>query len=212
MNEAEVLAAEARQRVGKGSARAARRADMVPAVIYGDKQAPIAIQIAKRVLERELAKGGFFSRMFEIRVGGATERVLPRDVQYHVVKDTPLHVDFLRVSIDTTVTVAVPVHFLNEEGSPGLRRGGVLNVVRHEVELISRADHIPAYIEVDLADGEIGDSFHISAVKLPEGATPAIADRDFTIATIAAPLTGERAAPGEAEGEGEADEDGESED
>ena len=181
------MAAELRARVGKGSARAARRRDMIPAVIYGDGKPPVSIQIPKRELDIELNKGRFLTRIFEIAVGGTTERVLPRDVQYHVVKDLPMHLDFLRTTLETEVAVMVPVHFLNEDRCPGLRRGGVLNVVRHEVELSCRADAIPAYIEVDLEGRDVGESIHISAISLPAGVTPTITDRDFTVATIAAP-------------------------
>ena len=205
MTDMSTLSAELRTRVGKGSARAARRRDMIPAVIYGDGKPPVSIQIPKRELDIELNKGRFLTRIFEIAVGGTTERVLPRDVQYHVVKDLPMHLDFLRTTLETEVAVMVPVHFLNEDRCPGLRRGGVLNVVRHEVELSCRADNIPEKITVDLAGLQIGDSVHISAITLPQGVRPTIEDRDFTIATIAAPTvstgTGDDAAEGDAKEE-----------
>jgi len=187
MEKFSTLVAEARPRVGKGSARATRRAGKVPAVIYGAGKEPLPIAIEKRALDVELAKGRFMSRLFQVEVDGQVERVLPRDVQYHVVTDQPEHVDFLRLSLDATVHVMVPVHFLNQDQSPGLKRGGVLNVVRYDVELNCRADAIPQFLEADLSGFEIGDSLHISHIKLPEGTTPVIADRDFTVATVAAP-------------------------
>jgi large subunit ribosomal protein L25 len=179
------LKAEARDRVGKGSARAIRRNGQVPAVIYGGKEAPITIALSYKDVYYKIHGGGFMTTVATIDLGGQKIRVLPKDYQLDPVKDMPLHVDFLRVTSGSVVTVAVPVHFENEEKSPGLTRGGVLNVVRHEVELICPADAIPDAITVDLAGLEIGDSIHISAVTLPANTKPAIADRDFTIATIA---------------------------
>ncbi|HEV7251820.1 MAG TPA: 50S ribosomal protein L25/general stress protein Ctc [Mesorhizobium sp.] len=179
------LKAEARDRVGKGSARAIRRNGQVPAVIYGGKEAPITIALSYKDVYYKIHGGGFMTTVATIDLGGQKIRVLPKDYQLDPVKDMPLHVDFLRVTSGSVVTVAVPVHFENEEKSPGLTRGGVLNVVRHEVELICPADAIPDAITVDLAGREIGDSIHISAVTLPANTKPAIADRDFTIATIA---------------------------
>ncbi len=181
------LDASVRDRVGKGSARAARREGFVPAVIYGDKKDPLPIQIEKRALDKILAKPGFFSHLIDLKVGKETHRVLPRDLQQHPVSDFAWHVDFLRVSAASTITVDVPVEFTNEDASPGLKRGGVLNVVRHTVEMSCRANNIPEKLVVDLGGLDIGDSLHISAVTLPEGATPTIDDRDFTIATIASP-------------------------
>ncbi len=138
-------------------------------------------------MDRELQTGGFLATIYDIQVEKDKERVLPRDVQFDPVTDRPIHVDFLRVSATSSVTVQVPVNFLNEEESPGLRRGGLLNVVRHEIEMICRADAIPSNIEVDLTGLDIGDSIHISMISLPDGAAPTITDRDFTVATIAAP-------------------------
>jgi large subunit ribosomal protein L25 len=179
------LTASARDRVGKGSARALRREGLIPAVIYGDKQSPLSIALNANEVSKKLHAGGFLTHVATIDVGGEKIRVLPRDYQLDPVKDFLIHVDFLRVSADTRVTVDVPVHFLNQETCPGLKRGGVLNIVRHEVELAVLPDAIPEFIEVDLKDADIGDSIHISAIKLPEGAVPTIRDRDFTIATIA---------------------------
>ncbi len=187
MSDITVLAAAARERVGKGSAREARRQNKIPAVIYGDKKAPVSITIEQKVLVRNLETGGFFNTLFDIELDGKLNRVLPRDVQLHPVTDVPEHVDFLRVTSTTRISVEVPVEFLNEDESPGLKTGGVLNVVRYNVEVSCTPDLIPTSLVLDLTGTEIGDSLHISAVNLPEGVTPTITDRDFTIATIAAP-------------------------
>lgn len=202
------LPAVARDRAGKGPARAARRAGQVPGVIYGAQKDPSLISVEARLLNKLLHQGGFYSTLFDVKVNGKAERALARDVQFDPVTDFPVHVDFLRVSAATSVHVEVPVHFVNEDNCPGIDQGGVLNVVRHEVELVCRADAIPAHIEVDLTGLDIGDGVHISMVKLPDGVKPAITDRDFTIATIAAPtvVRDEAAAaqaPAEGEGEGE---------
>lgn len=204
MSDIATLKAEPRERVGKGSARAARREGRVPAVIYGNKQEPISITVAHNELMRLINRGGFLSSALDIEIKGKKERVLPRDVQLHPVTDWPIHVDFLRLSRDATVNIFVPVHVVNQEASPGIKRGGVLNLVRHEVELTCPADAIPEHIVIDVTGLEVGDSVHISAVKLPEGVTPVIQDRDFTIATIQAPsgLKSEEAEEAAAEGEG----------
>lgn len=181
------LKAEARERVGKGSARELRRNGNIPAVIYGDKQAPVSISLSRNEVTKRLHAGGFMTTVATIDVGGTKYRVLPKDYQLDPVRDFMVHVDFLRVSANTRVTVAVPVHFINEEKSPGIKRGGVLNVVRHEVEFHCSADDIPEFITADLTGLEIGDGIHISHVKLPKGVSPVITDRDFTIATVAAP-------------------------
>ena len=179
------LKADAREKVGKGSARAVRREGKVPAVIYGDKQPPLAIALSYKEIYYKIHGGGFLTTVATIDVGGQKISVLPKEYQLDPVKDTPLHVDFLRIGSDTEVNVQVPVHFINEEKSPGLKRGGALNIVRHEVEFHCPANAIPDFITVDLDGTDIGDSIHISAVKLPEGVRPVIQDRDFTIATIA---------------------------
>jgi large subunit ribosomal protein L25 len=181
------LAAEKRDRAGKGAARATRRAGRVPAVIYGGKQEPLLISLDPKLLSKELHKPGFFAKLVDISIDGATHRTLPRDVQFHPVTDQAEHVDLLRVTGDTKITVEVPVVFDNADKSPGLRRGGMLNIVRHEVELLCAADSIPDRIHVDLEGFDIGDSVHISHIKLPEGTRPTITDRDFTVATIAPP-------------------------
>ena len=179
------LKADAREKAGKGSARAVRREGKVPAVIYGDKQPPLAIALSYKEIYYKIHGGGFLTTVATIDVGGQKINVLPKDYQLDPVKDMPLHVDFLRVGSDTEVNVQVPVHFINEEQSPGIKRGGVLNIVRHEVEFHCPATAIPEFITVDLNGADIGDSIHISSVKLPQGVRPVIQDRDFTIATIA---------------------------
>ena len=181
------LKAEAREQVGKGSARAVRRNGKVPAVIYGDKQPPLAIALPYKDIFYKIHGGGFLTTVATIDVDGKKIQVLPKDFKLDPVKDFPVHVDFLRIGKDTQVNVDVPVHFINEEKSPGIKRGGVLNIVRHELELICDAADIPAEIAISLKGTDVGDSIHISNVKLPKGATSAIDDRDFTIATIVAP-------------------------
>lgn len=181
------LKASVRDRVGKGSARKLRREGLVPAVIYGDKKAPLPIAIPYKESFLRLHAGGFMTSVFTLDVDGEKHRVIPKDYQLSAVRDFLEHVDFLRVSKNTTVTVDIPVIFLNEEICPGLKTGGALNIVRYTVEVICRADAIPESFEVDLATMEMGDSVHISAVDLPDGVEPTIRDRDFTIATIASP-------------------------
>ena len=183
------LKAEARERVGKGSSRELRRNGLIPAVIYGDKQAPISIALSTNEVTKRIHAGGFMTTVATIDVDGQKIQVLPKDYQLDPVRDFTMHVDFLRVSGDSEVSVEVPVHFVNEEKS-AIKIGGVLNVVRHEVELYCPASDIPEFITVDLAGAKIGDSLHISAVKLPKGVRPVIGDRDFTIATIVAPAAG----------------------
>jgi large subunit ribosomal protein L25 len=184
------LKAETRERVGKGSSRELRRKGLIPAVIYGDKQAPIAISLSSKDVTLKIHAGGFMTTIATIDVKGEKIAVLPKDYQLDPVRDFTMHVDFLRVSGDTEVHVEVPVHFVNQEKSPGIKIGGVLNIVRHEVELICPANAIPEFITVDLNGAKIGDGLHISHVKLPEGTKPVIQDRDFTIATIVSPAGG----------------------
>jgi large subunit ribosomal protein L25 len=180
------LSAESRLRAGKGPARATRRSGRVPAIVYGDNKEPVLISLEPRELSRVLARPGFFNHIVEISVEGAMHRTLPREVQYHPVTDAPLHIDFQRVGAGSQVTVAVPVVFINQEQAPGLRRGGILNVVRHEIEVVCSVDSIPERIVADLTGLDIGDSLHISAVELPAQARPVVQERDFTIASIAA--------------------------
>lgn len=187
MAEMQTLAALKRIGNGKGPARASRRAGNVPAVIYGGGTDPQMIALDYPALMKVLKRGGFLSHQFMIDLGdGAPIRVIPRDIQLDPVRDFPLHVDFLRLVKGSTIRVNIPVHFSGEAVSPGLKRGGVLNIVRHEIELICPVDTVPEVIECDLSAFEIGDSLHISAIKLPEGVVPAI-KRDFTIATVVAP-------------------------
>jgi large subunit ribosomal protein L25 len=180
------LKAVARGQVGKGPARAVRREGRVPAVIYGGSAEPQPISLDANETRHLIFAGHFLTTVFDLDVDGQATRVIPRDFQLDPVKDTPLHVDFLRVEAGQTISVEVPVHFVGQDASPGLKRGGTLNVVRHAVELIAPADAIPDAIEADLSGLDLGDVLHISAVKLPQGVRPQI-DRDFTIATIATP-------------------------
>ena len=206
MSDALTLPAEARERAGKGVSRALRREGRVPAVIYGGKEEPVSIHVEAKELVRQLGTGHFMNSIVMIDVGGKSLRTLPKDVAFHPVSARPLHVDFLRLAKDAKVDVAVPVLFVNEPASPGLKKGGVLNIVRHELELVCDAAKIPTEIEIDVTGLEVGDSIHISHVKLPDGSESAITDRDFTIATIVAP-----SALKKAEGEASADDEGESE-
>ena len=211
MSDTLTLAAETRDRVGKGASRSLRRQGRVPAVIYGQNREPKSIHLEEKALVRALATGHFFTTVVSL----SGERTLPKDVHFHPVTDRPIHVDFLRVGEHTQVTVSVPVVFTGEDESGYLSEGGVLNVVRHEVELVCDAASIPSEIAISLAGRNVGDSIHISDVTLPSGVTPAVDDRDFTIATVVPPTvptaadeaaeaeaTGATAEP-EAEAEGE---------
>jgi large subunit ribosomal protein L25 len=202
MSDALTLPAELRERAGKGASRALRRDGRVPAVIYGGNEQPTAIHIEERVLSRQLGTGHFMNSIVMVEVGGQSVRAIPKDVALHPVSDRPLHVDFLRLSKESKIQVAVPVVFVNEEESPGLKRGGVLNIVRHELELVCESDKIPDDITIDVTGLDVGDSIHISNVTLPQGSESAITDRDFTIATLVAP-SGMRSDAAD-EGEGEA--------
>jgi large subunit ribosomal protein L25 len=182
-----VIEATAREGVGKGAARTARREGFVPAVIYGGNAEPQSISIKHNVLLKALKKGKFLSTLINVKVDGQDNRVICRDVQRDVVLDLPIHADFLRLSERSRINLFIPVEFINEETCPGLKHGGVLNIVRHDVELKVRAGDIPEKLVVDLAALDIGDVAHISDVELPAGAQLVIADRDFSIATIAAP-------------------------
>jgi large subunit ribosomal protein L25 len=199
------LKAQARAGVGKGAARALRRQGLVPAVIYGDKKDPVPVSIAFKDAHKRIYAGGFLSHVITLDVDGAKHQVIPRDYQLDPVSDMPVHIDFLRIGSGSRLNVEVHVTFVNEEASPGLKRGGVLNVVRHTVELSCPADAIPDHITVDLTGTDIGDSIHIHSVTLPANVT-ATTDRDFTIATIVAPssLRSEEAEGGAAPAEGEA--------
>ncbi len=187
MSEQLMLPAETRDRAGKGASRALRRDGRVPAVIYGEKKDALAIHVEEKLLHKMLRTGHFMNSVVMVDVGGKSHRTLPKAIDFHPVTSVPIHVDFLRIGEHTTVTVAIPVRFDNEAASPGLKRGGVLNVVQHVIELVCDAASIPDELHVDLTGLEIGDSIHISQIKLPEGVKPAIDDRDFTVATLVAP-------------------------
>lgn len=179
-----VLDVEVRERIGTGGARASRREGLVPGVLYGGPLEPVAIALPLNQLKRSLNQGGFLSKLVEIDHKGVRQPVLVRDIQFHPVTATPMHIDLFRVDSDQDVTIEVAVEFVNDEQSPGLKRGGALNVVRHTVELSCRADRIPGKLTVDLTGLDINDTIHISALTLPDGVRPTIQDRDFTIATI----------------------------
>lgn len=183
------LKAEARTKTGKGAARTLRREGKIPAVIYGDKKEPVGITLPLKEVTLEYQKGHMFTNLCDIAVGNDKVQVLARDVQVHPVTDVIEHVDFLRVSDNTKLTVSVPVHLENYEESKAAVGKGVINMVRHDVEIVCLAKAIPENITIDMTNAEIGDTIKISSVKLPKGATPAITDRDFTILTIAAPKT-----------------------
>jgi large subunit ribosomal protein L25 len=186
MPEIITLSAELRARAGKGAARATRRAGRVPGIVYGGDREPTPISLEPRELSRAVGRRGFFATLVDLTIDGAVERALPREVQYHPVTDKPLHVDFMRVAANSRVIVTVPVIFINHDQSIGLRRGGILNIVRHGIDLNCPVDGIPDHLTASLAGLDIGDSVHISAVAMAEGCRPSIAGRDFTIASIAA--------------------------
>jgi large subunit ribosomal protein L25 len=186
MPEITTLSAGPRARAGKAASRAARRLGRIPGIIYGDNKEPVLISLEPRELSRVLANRGFFATLIDVEVEGVVHRTLPRDVQRHPATDAPLHLDFMRVGGNTRVTVTVPVVFANPEMSPGLRRGGILNIVRHGIELSCPVDSIPDHLVVELNGLNIGESIHISRVIIPEGCRPTISERDFTIASIAA--------------------------
>ena len=187
MSEQLTLPAETRDRAGKGASRALRRDGRVPAVVYGERQDALSIHVEEKLLTKMLNTGHFMNSVVMIDYEGKAHRTLPKAVDFHPVTSRPIHVDFLRIGEHTKVHVAVPMRFDNEDASPGLKRGGVLNVVVHELEIVCDAAHIPTEIHISLEGLEIGDSIHISSVKLPNGVTPANAEEDFTVATIVAP-------------------------
>ena len=187
MSDTYVLEGQLRERVGKGAARELRRNKMVPVVIYGDKKDPVSVALPYKELSMQLNGGGFMTTIGTIKIGSDEHKVLAKDYQLDPVRDFIEHVDFLRVSKNTVVTVEIPVPFLNDEDCPGIKKGGILNVVRHTVEVNCPADSIPDGFEIDLLPFEMGDSINISSVTMPEGVEPTITDRDFTVATIAAP-------------------------
>lgn len=198
MSDALNLPAELRERAGKGASRELRRNGRVPAVIYGGNDEPTTIHVEEKLLSRLLGTGHFMNSIIMVEVDGKVIRTIPKDVALHPVSDRPLHADFLRLAKNATIEVAVPVVFVNEDASPGIKRGGVLNIVRHELELVCDADKIPSEIEIDVTGIDVGDTIHISNVKLPAGTESAISDRDFTIATLVAP-SALKSSEGEAE-------------
>jgi large subunit ribosomal protein L25 len=204
MSDQLTLSAETRDRAGKGASRELRRQNRVPAVIYGNNQEPELIHVEEKALIKLLMTGHFSNSVVEIDLGGKKQITIPKDVAFHPVSDRPIHVDFLRIVKGAKVDVQVPVLFVNEDASPGLKRGGVLNIVRHELELICDNDKIPDDIQIDVSGFDIGDSIHISHVKLPQGSDSKITDRDFTIATIVAP-SALKSSDGDTTVEGEAE-------
>jgi large subunit ribosomal protein L25 len=202
MSDQLTLPAEPRDRAGKGASRARRREGRVPAVVYGEKKEPLSIHVEEKLLSKMLHTGHFMNSVVMIDYQGKPHRTLPKAIDFHPVTSRPIHVDFLRIGEHTKVHVAVPVRFDNEEASPGLKRGGVLNVVSHELELVCDAASIPNEIHIALDGLDIGDSIHIGQVNLPEGVTPANTDEDFTVATIVAP-SAMKAEEEEAAAEGE---------
>ncbi|MBJ3783433.1 50S ribosomal protein L25/general stress protein Ctc [Devosia sediminis] len=187
MAQNKVLKAQARDGVGKGAAREARRQGLVPAVIYGDKKPPVTVSVAYKDALKFIYAGGFKSHVLDLDVDGTIHKVIPRDYQLDVVMDQPIHIDFLRVTKGAKINVQVPVHFENEEASPGLKRGGTLNIVHHTLDLTVSADSIPEFVSVDLTGLDIGDTVHISNIKLPKGSADHSHEDDVTIATIVAP-------------------------
>lgn len=190
------IEAVARERAGKGAARATRRGGLVPGVVYGAKQEATLIALDPRVIIKELTKGGWQSHLYEVAVtDGPTERTIMRDVQFDPVTDRPIHVDFQRLAPGARIRIRVPVVFLNEETSPGLKAGGMLNVVRREVEVLAEPDKVPEKLEIDLGAAKIGDNLRWSSIKDHFGARPGIVGRDFMVASIAAPTVEAEAAP-----------------
>lgn len=181
------LPAETRDRAGKGASRALRREGRVPAVVYGGNEEPLAVHVEEKELRRQLGTGHFFNSVVEIEVAGKKVRTLPKDVAFHPVSDRPLHADFLRLTGNAKVHVNVPVVFVNEDKSPGLKRGGVLNIVHHDLDLVVDANNIPDDVTIDVTGLEVGDSIHIDNITLPKGAENGSHERDLTIATIVAP-------------------------
>lgn len=195
MSDMLTIPAKKRDRAGKGGARASRREGLIPAVIYGDKQPPLPISVEPKQLERVMHGEGFFNHRILVEVDGTKHDVLPRDVQLDPVTDRPIHFDFLRVGANSVITVQVPVHFRNEGASPGIKRGGVLNIILHEIAVRTRADQIPQFFDVDLTGLEIGGTVHLSQLNLPEGVRVLSREKDATIASIAPPTVGREAEP-----------------
>ena len=203
-----VLNVEVRDNTGTGGARAARRAGLVPGVLYGGETGPVAVAVKVNEFRKALHSGKLLGHMVTLRHKGEDQSVIAKDIQFHPVNDQPIHFDLYRVAKDQEIRIAVPVHFVNHDLAPGIKRGGTLNVVRHEVELACHADQIPEQLEYDLTGLEIGDTIRMSAIKLPEGVRPAVGDRDFVVATVAgtsAQASVDAAEDAEAEAETEAE-------
>jgi large subunit ribosomal protein L25 len=189
MREMQELVAQPRAEKGKGAAYRARQKGLLPGIVYGGKGEPQNVQLDERAFVKVYSTGGMLSRLFMLDLDGKKTRVIPRDIQVDPVTDRPIHVDFLRLEKGARVSIAIPVHFKNHAESPGLKRGGVLNIILHEVDLMCPADNVPEFLEIDLAGLDIHDSVHISSVKLPEGVKPVNTREDFTVATIVVPTT-----------------------
>ena len=200
MANATKLTAAARDRAGKGVARETRRQGRIPCVIYGAGLPPVMISVDAAAVAREVHASNFVTRTFDIDVEGAVHHVLPRDVQFHPVSDRPIHIDFLRIDAASLVNVSVPFEFKNVETAPGMKKGGALNIVHHEIEVRCRPDQIPAHITIDMAGLDVGASVHLSDIVMPEGVTPHVTEKDFTIATIATPSAMRSKEDGEGEG------------
>ena len=199
------LEANIRNNKTKGELNAIRKNGEVPAIVYGGKDKNQKVSISKKMLKNLIEKENFLSNIITLNLDGKTQNVLPREVKYHILSDEPTHVDFLRILPGVKIKIEVPVNFINHEKSPGLKRGGVLNIVRRKVELKCPAENIPDEIIIDLAGTDIGTSIKISSVKLPENVIPTITDRDFVIATVASPTVmkePEKPAEGEVAPEG----------
>ncbi|HXW70735.1 MAG TPA: 50S ribosomal protein L25/general stress protein Ctc [Methylocella sp.] len=196
MAEVKTLEATARKGTGKGAARSVRREGRIPGVIYGGSDAAEPVALDYRELDKLIYAGHFLTTIFEIDVDGAKQRVIPRDYQLDPIKDKPLHVDFLRLKAGASLKVQVPVHFINQEVCPGIKRGGTLNIVRHAIEMRVPADAIPEAVVADIGNLQIAESVHITDLSLPEGCKPTQRERDFTIATITPPtVAAEEPAP-----------------
>ena len=190
MAETKKLAATVRSGTGKGAARSVRREGRIPAVLYGGGEAPQPLSLEKKSLSQLIFAGHFLTTIFELDIDGKKERAIPRDYQLDVIKDTPMHVDFLRLKPGSRLRVQVPVHFTNQEAAPGIKRGGALNIVYHTVEMWVPADNIPEAITADLTGMDFNDSLHISAIPLPEGCKPTNPDKNFTVASLTPPAGG----------------------
>src|SRR5262245_29393292 len=180
-----VLNVDVRERTGRGGAREARRANMVPGILYGGDKDPVSISIDKKTINQALKSGKFISHTVTLEHKGERQLVFAQDIQFHPVTDEPTHLDLFRVEKGQIIRVAVHVKVVGQGVSPGIKRGGALNIVRHEVWLYAPADQIPEELVADVSECDIGDAVKISAIKLPEGTRPVIADRDFTVATVA---------------------------